>query len=318
MSRMDLTPNPTDDVPPETPPTPKHRRGKHDAGERDVVPRNGTRQNGATPSVEHGVGSAGHGVPSAGRSAQPAPKPSETWTAPPVTWRAVPPAPEDPATDTDTDLPGSDGEHLLQVTYGTRTRAERFYQDQVCDALNDEMIDFIDRMEMAFIATSDAKGEADCSPRFGPPGFIQVLDRSHVAYPEYRGNGVMASLGNISENPHVGILLLDFVRDRIGLHINGRAMIVDDDAMRAEFDGIPEETERGRRPERWVLVEIDEAYIHCRKHIPRMIHADADQAWGTDDVKRKGGDYFGVRKARKAEREAAERAPAYQSRVNGS
>ncbi|WP_084036779.1 pyridoxamine 5'-phosphate oxidase family protein [Haloechinothrix halophila] len=319
---MDLTPNPTDDVPPAHPPAPKHRRGKHDAGNQqgNVVPRNGAPQNGPVQNGAHhnGPHQNGHPTPQPPAHAtapqqqppqppEPTPKPSETWEAPPVVWRAVPPEPEDPAKDTDTHLPGSAGEHLLQLAYNTRTRAERFYQDQVCEALNDEMIDFIDRMEMAFIATADANGEADCSPRFGPPGFIQVLDRGHVAYPEYRGNGVMASLGNISENPHVGILLLDFVRDRIGLHINGRAMIVDHDAMRAEFDGIPEETERGRTPERWVLVEIDEAYIHCRKHIPRMIHADADQAWGTDDVKRKGGDYFGVRKARKEDRKEAQR-----------
>ncbi|MQA60999.1 MAG: hypothetical protein GEU86_05795 [Actinophytocola sp.] len=222
--------------------------------------------------------------------------PADTWHAPPVSWRSVPPAPEPPAGDA---LPGSAGEHLLQLAYGSRTRAERFYQDQLSGKLNDEMIDFVGRMEMAFIATADAHGEADCSLRAGPPGFIQVLDANHVAYPEYRGNGVMASLGNISENPHVGIMLLDFVRDRIGLHINGKARIVEDDDLRAEHDYLPEETVRGRMPERWVVVEIEEAYIHCRKHIPRMQYADADQAWGTDDVKRKGGDYFGVKKARK-------------------
>lgn len=199
------------------------------------------------------------------------------------------------------ELPGSAGEHLLQLAYGTRPRAEKFYTDQMSERLNDTMIEFIGRMEMAFIATADAHGEADCSFRAGPPGFLRVLDDRHVAYPEYRGNGVLASLGNISENPHIGIMLLDFVRDRIGLHLNGRAMIVEDEVMRAEFDGLPVETVRGRRPERWVLVEVDEAYIHCRKHIPAMLRVDADQAWGTDDVKRKGGDYFGV----KADRQAA-------------
>jgi predicted pyridoxine 5'-phosphate oxidase superfamily flavin-nucleotide-binding protein len=209
-------------------------------------------------------------------------------------------------------LPGSAGEHLLQLAYGTRKRAERFYGDQLSERLNEAMIEFIGRMEMAFIATSDAHGEADCSFRAGPPGFIQVLDDRHVAYPEYRGNGVLASLGNISENPHVGIMLLDFVRDRIGLHINGRAMIVEDEVMRAEFAGLPEETVRGRRPERWVLVEVDEAYIHCRKHIPAMLRVDADQAWGTDDVKRKGGDYFGVKADRRPD---AEETPACESSV---
>ena len=269
-----------------------------------------------TPNPVDDVPPAPAPPPDPQRQPPPPPQPSQTWNAPPVVWRPAPPEPEDPAADDATDLPGSSGEHLLQTTYGSRDRAERFYRDQMCEALNDEMVEFVRRMEMAFVATADAKGEADCSLRCGPPGFIQVLDRDHIAYPEYRGNGVMASLGNICENPHIGIMLIDFVRDRIGLHINGRAMIVDDDEMRAEFDGIPEDVERGRTPERWVLVEVDEAYIHCRKHIPRMLHADSDQAWGTDDIKRKGGDYFGVRKARKEA--GRERVPAFQSRVNGS
>ncbi|MGH3432077.1 MAG: pyridoxamine 5'-phosphate oxidase family protein [Thermocrispum sp.] len=221
--------------------------------------------------------------------------------------------PPDPLGGEPTALPGSAGEHLLQLAYRTRPRAQRFYDDQVADRLNQTMIEFVGRMEMAFIATADLRGEADCSLRAGPPGFIKVLDDRHVAYPEYRGNGVLASLGNISENPHVGIMMLDFVRDRIGLHVNGRAMIVEDDVMRTEFPGLPEEPERGRRAQRWVLVEVDEAYIHCRKHIPAMLRVDADQAWGTDDAKRKGGDYFGVR----ADRRTAAEAPACAVDGNG-
>jgi hypothetical protein len=236
----------------------------------------------------------------------------------PPAFANVPP-PEDPLGGKPEDLPGSAGEHLLQLAYDTRDRAERFYSDQMTDRLNETMIEFVRRMDMAFIATADSRGEADCSFRAGPPGFIQVLDDKHVAYPEYRGNGVLASLGNISENPHVGILLIDFVRDRIGLHINGRAMIVEDDAMRAEFPNLPVEQNRGRRAERWVLVEVDEAYIHCRKHIPAMQPVAADQAWGTDDVKRKGGDYFGVRAERRG-KQANTTSPvaACQSKVNGS
>ena len=85
---------------------------------------------------------------------------------------------------------------------------------------------FIGRMEMVFIASADAQGECDASLRAGPPGFLRVLDERTVAYPEYRGNGVHASLGNISENAHVGLLMVDFVDDLIGLHVNGRARIV--------------------------------------------------------------------------------------------
>lgn len=194
---------------------------------------------------------------------------------------------------------GSAGEHALQCAYGTEERAERFYREQVLDHLNPPMVDFVRRMEMAFVATADQFGECDASLRAGPPGFLLVLDAHHIAYPEYRGNGVLASLGNIAENPHIGMLLLDFTRDRIGLHINGRAAIVSpgtiaETAIRTGV-ALPGE-QPGRRIERWVLVYVEEAYIHCRKHIPGMRMIDtADWAWDTDDARAKGGDYFGAR-----------------------
>jgi uncharacterized protein len=202
----------------------------------------------------------------------------------------------DPLVDPEADrLPGSRGEHLLQCAYGSRERAKKFYNDQLLDHLNDAMAEFVGRIDMAFIASADASGECDSSFRAGPPGFIQVLDRRHIAYPEYRGNGVHASLGNISENPHLAILMVDFVRDLIGLHVNGLARVVEDAEIRAAHPGIPTEFDRGRTPERWVVVEIEEAYIHCRKHIPHLQPVERTRDWGTDDVRRKGGDYFGAK-----------------------
>jgi uncharacterized protein len=199
---------------------------------------------------------------------------------------------------------GSDGEHKLQATCDTTARADRFYRDQVLDHLNPAMIEFVGRMEMAFIATADAKGECDASLRAGPPGFLLVLDPWTLAYPEYRGNGVMASLGNITENPHVGILMVDFTRDRIGLHINGRAAVVSTETLARLADHSPRllpMNPPGKRAERWVMVAVQEAYVHCRKHIPLMRPVPVDRDWGTDDTKRKGGDYFGVRADRMAE-----------------
>lgn len=204
------------------------------------------------------------------------------------------------ATEVD-DRPGSSGEHSLQAQDGTTERADRFYNDQVADRLNENMREFVARMEMAFIATSDAKGNCDSTFRAGPPGFVRVLDDATIAWPEYRGNGVMASAGNISENGHVGVLFVDFVRDLIGLHINGAARLVDADefglmhANHVTPDEIP-----GRRPERWVVVDIHEAYIHCAKHIPRMQPVPRTRAWGTDDKRKKGGDYFGLAAERRA------------------
>ncbi|GAB2720669.1 pyridoxamine 5'-phosphate oxidase family protein [Kitasatospora kifunensis] len=191
--------------------------------------------------------------------------------------------------------PGSAGEHQLQEAHGSTERAERFYREQVLDHLNPRMREFIARQEMAFVATSDAGGECDASFRAGPPGFLHVINPRTLAYPEYRGNGVMASLGNISENGHVGLLLVDFVQDLIGLHINGRARVLQDAQLRPYVPDLPLETAPGRRAEHWVLVDIDEAYLHCAKHIPRFVPAPRTRAWGTDDTRRKGGDFFGAK-----------------------
>lgn len=164
----------------------------------------------------------------------------------------------------------SEGERFLQCVYGTRDRADRFYVNQVLDYLNPAMIEFAGRIELAHIATADAAGRPDSSVRAGPPGFLHVLDPKRLAYPEYRGNGVMASLGNLIENPQIGMLLIDG-RDVIGLHVNGPARIVDDAELRAARPELPRDQVPGRVPERWVVVTVHEAYIQCRKHLPRIV-----------------------------------------------
>jgi predicted pyridoxine 5'-phosphate oxidase superfamily flavin-nucleotide-binding protein len=192
--------------------------------------------------------------------------------------------------------PGSAGEHELQERYGNVRRANAFYDNQVLDHLTSEMRDFTARMQMAFIATSDAHGECDSTFRAGPPGFIRVIDEKTVMWPEYKGNGVMASMGNISENPYVGILMVDFFETAVGLHINGTATIVENQAVEAFgplFDRLPfatevaESPEVKKTPERWVVVSIDEAYVHCSKHIPMLQYAPPEAEAG-----RRAGDVF--------------------------
>jgi uncharacterized protein len=189
--------------------------------------------------------------------------------------------------------PGS-GERSLQDRLGTTQRAQHFYKTQVTGHLTPAMQQFIQRMEMAFIATSDGSGECDCSFRAGPAGFIRVLADHTIAYPEYRGNGVMASLGNILQNPHIGIFLADFTHDLVGLHINGEAAIVTPAHMQEFYPGMPAPGQAGRRPVQWVLIQVTEAYIHCSKHIPKMVPQSRVRHWGTDNPRHKGGDYFGA------------------------
>lgn len=181
-------------------------------------------------------------------------------------------------------MPGSIGEHRLQQRYGTVPRARGFYDHQVLDHqvldhLDDHMQTSIGRMEMAFVATADGSSEADCSFRAGPPGFVRVLGERTLIHPEYRGNGVMASRGNVVENAHLGLLFSDFSGDTIGLHVNGWATIVENDELSA---GVPPPdaviagslAEGGRQPEQMMVGRSDVAPV-----------------WDTDDAVRKGGDH---------------------------
>ncbi len=197
-------------------------------------------------------------------------------------------------------LPGSDGEHLLQTRYGSRDRAQAFYGRQVLNFLSPRMREFVAQQEYLFVATADRHGECDCTSKFGKPGFIHVLGDKHVLYPEYRGNGVFANLGNLSENPHIAMLILDLYRDSVGLHINGRARVIENDELSAYTDKLPKEVtellalEGNKRPERWIMVEIEEAYIQCSKHIPLVQKKERTIDWGTDSVAAKKGDYFQI------------------------
>jgi uncharacterized protein len=183
------------------------------------------------------------------------------------------------------------GETILQQCLGTQDRAQRFYDTQMLDHLNSRMREFVARLQMMFLATSDARGNCDNTFRAGPAGFVQVLGDRLLAWPEYRGNGVMASLGNLVENPHVGLLFVDFFDDGVGLHVNGRATMVPDDVIRAEHAGLPADPAPGRRAEQWVRTEVEEAYIHCAKFIPRLRH-NSVEGRGEGGPRPKKSDYF--------------------------
>ncbi|PZS17017.1 MAG: pyridoxamine 5-phosphate oxidase [Pseudonocardiales bacterium] len=187
--------------------------------------------------------------------------------------------------------PGSAGEHLLQDMYGTQDRADRFYQEQMLDVLTPRMVEFLGRQTQMIVATADADGHPDASVRFGEPGFVAALDDRTLTWPELRGNGVMTTLGNLVKNPWTHLMFLD-AEERIGLHLRGQASIVEAAVMAEDHPEVATRPSTGRPPERWVIMRLISSYIHCRKHFPR---ADAPIDWGTDDVRAKGGDYFGAR-----------------------
>ncbi len=207
---------------------------------------------------------------------------------------------------------GTPGEREMQSQQQSQARAQRFYQRQLRDRLSDKMVELIRRQEIVFVATADARGNCDCSPRFGTAGFVLVLDDKSLAYPEYRGNGVFASLGNIAENPHIGLVFVDFFDTTVGLHVNGIAGSYQakriPPTLASYLDS--ESPTLDSAVECWVVITIEEAYIHCSKHVPLLEKKDKRISWGTDDPLAKSDDYFqSIPKPRYSDRRSDARRP---------
>jgi len=129
-----------------------------------------------------------------------------------------------------------DGMRGLQDARETRPLADRLEQVTVRAALTDDDRAFIARCPMFFLATADADGHPDCSYKGGLPGFVRTLDPATLALPDYDGNGMYRSWGNVVANPHVGLLFLDFESPK-RLRVNGTATVHSDDPLLAEFPG---------------------------------------------------------------------------------
>lgn len=110
-----------------------------------------------------------------------------------------------------------------------------------------------------FLATSNARGQCDCSFKGGGPGLVRVLDARTLAFPDFDGNDLFMSLGNILENPQVGLLFIDFA-DGGRLRVNGRAAIHDAGAACALFSRAP----------RVLVVAVEEVTPNCPAFVPRL------------------------------------------------
>jgi uncharacterized protein len=154
------------------------------------------------------------------------------------------------------------GSRALQERFDTRRLADRidekFRSSPVIDA-GDRA--FIERMDMFFLATADAHGEPQCSYKGGDPGFVRVLDERTVAFPNYDGNGMFLSMGNVLQNPHVGMLFIDFVSARPSrLRLNGTASIDERDELVDQYPAA----------QFIVRVRATEVFPNCPRYIHRM------------------------------------------------
>lgn len=123
-----------------------------------------------------------------------------------------------------------DGNRDLQDRFDTRRLADRIERFLVHDGFTPRDKAYIESRDMFFLATTDEHGRPNVSYKGGDPGFVRVVDDRTLAFPNYNGNGMYLSMGNLSQNANVGMLFIDFEgRDR--LRVNGEASIDFDDEL---------------------------------------------------------------------------------------
>ena len=129
-----------------------------------------------------------------------------------------------------------DGMRQLQDARETRPLADRLEKVTVHTTFSEDDRVFIESCPMFFVSTADAAGQPDCSYKGGLPGFVRVIDDHTLAFPDYDGNGMYRSWGNIVVNPHVGLLFVDFENTK-RIRVNGTAQISEDDPLHGDYPG---------------------------------------------------------------------------------
>src|SRR6202158_5855190 len=101
-----------------------------------------------------------------------------------------------------------DGNRRFQDRFDTRRLADRIEARLVVDRIDDEDRAFIEKRDMFFLSTVDHRGYPTCSYKGGEPGFLRVLDERTIAFPNYDGNGMYLSIGNLAQHAKVGLLFI--------------------------------------------------------------------------------------------------------------
>jgi predicted pyridoxine 5'-phosphate oxidase superfamily flavin-nucleotide-binding protein len=129
---------------------------------------------------------------------------------------------------------------------GNRQLQDRFDSRRISDRLEEKLMrkefsaddkQFIEGLPYFFLATADADGRPDCSFKGGAPGFVRMTGPSELAFPDFDGNGMFKSLGNIVANADVGLLFIAMHDKPKRLRVNGSARVSDNDPLLAETIG---------------------------------------------------------------------------------
>ena len=143
-----------------------------------------------------------------------------------------------------------------QEKFNSRALADRLKSITLHDELTDRDRAFIETRDMFFISTVDDEGRPTVSYKGGDPGFVKVVDSRTLAFPNYDGNGMFLTAGNIDRRADVGLLFIDF-ENPIRLRIHGSATVSTQDPLASDY------------PEALFItrIEIRNIFVNCGRYI---------------------------------------------------
>jgi len=142
--------------------------------------------------------------------------------------------------------------------------------DKVIHHLDQHCVDFLAKSPLFVLSTADADGVCDGSPKGGPPGFVEALDETRVAWADYAGNNRLDSFENVVTNDSVALLFMIPGLDET-LRVNGIAELSTEASLCEHF------SVRGTPARVVVIVTVAEAYVHCAKALRRA------SLWATEN-----------------------------------
>lgn len=148
----------------------------------------------------------------------------------------------------------------LQTEMGTAGIADRIASTRRHSEFSESDSEIVGNAEFFFVATSANDGTLDCSVKCGPRGFVQLRGGSTLAFPDYDGNGMFRTLGNIRATRKVSLLFLEFSGQKRKLRIQGDGQVSTDPTTVSAFPGA----------QAVVLISVTDIFPNCPRYLPTM------------------------------------------------
>jgi len=150
----------------------------------------------------------------------------------------------------------TESQKAMQAQFDSLPLAAAVETAIVRDELDEMHQGFIESRDYFFLSTVDSSGCPTVSHKGGPPGIVTVLDPSTIAFPNYDGNGMFLSMGNIVDTAKIGLLFMDFETPN-RIRVQATAKVSSDDELLSRYPGA----------NLIVRAHVDKVFINCARYI---------------------------------------------------